>query len=123
MCWRWNLRGILCGIVQRHERLGVCVEESYKRVAFEEFLHIVEGLHSRLENEDFEPKAVVACHLSFRRNSLNYGGLFTHPSQLVKNAPESRNEFKSANAKTHGRRENDNSLISSKVGATYDGFL
>lgn len=64
----------------------------------EDFIHIVEDLHNKLENDDFEL-------IWFRRNSLIYGRNFCHCTQIVSKASETLGAFKSPNARLNGQSE------------------
>jgi hypothetical protein len=48
-----------------------------------EFIHTVEELQNRLEDKDFEIMAIVARNIWLRRNSIIFGGIFSHPNQIV----------------------------------------
>lgn len=77
----------------------------------EEFIHIVEGLQNKLEDEDIELLEVVARNLWFMRNPMIYGGLFSHSTQFVRKASESLNDVKNANARTYESSESGFVLI------------
>jgi dihydrofolate reductase len=62
----------------------------------EDFIHVVEDLHNKLENDDLEL-------MWFRRNSLIYGRNFCHCTQIVSKASETLRAFKSANARLNGQ--------------------
>lgn len=57
------------------------------RVENEDFIHIVETLHNKLDNDGLELLAVVAKNLWFRRNVPS--GNFCHLNQIVRKATES----------------------------------
>lgn len=77
---------------------GMCIEN--------EFFHVVEALHNVLNNENFDLMAVVTRNLWFRRNI--HGGIFGYPTQIVRKASESIEDFKSANTRMYARRDENN---------------
>ena len=68
----------------------------------------MEALHNALNNENFDLMAVMARNLWFRRNTLIHGGIFGYPTQIVRKASESIEDFKSANTRMHARRDENN---------------
>lgn len=61
-----------------------------------EFIFIVDTVLNIVTMEDLEIMVVVARNLWFRRNSLIHGGEFGHPTQLVRTAMDSLQEYKEA---------------------------
>lgn len=94
---------------------SMCCRKLHKSCMEEKFIHIVEDLHNKLENDGFELMADV-------RNSLIHGENFCHPTQIVIKAHESLKAFKSANARPNGKGEGGN-LLNHKWKASICGFV
>lgn len=102
---------ILWSCPMARDAWSICGRKLQKSCAVnDEFIHVVEVLQNKLEDDDIELMALVARNLWFRRNSMILGGLFGQPAQLVRKAMKSLDAFKNGNTKTQDKRESGNSF-------------
>jgi hypothetical protein len=71
----------------------------------DEFIHIVEELQYKFDDEEFFILAVVARNLWLKRSIVVFVGIFNHHNLIVKKMLDSINEFKTANAKPQAESE------------------
>lgn len=61
------------------------------------FIDVMEGMMERCTIEELELHAVIARKIWLRRNTVVYGGVFSHPNVLIQEAVSSLNEYREAN--------------------------
>jgi ribonuclease HI len=61
------------------------------------FRQILSGINSRCATEEVELFAIIARRIWQRRNEFMHGGEFRHPTQMVREATNTMEEFKRAN--------------------------
>jgi hypothetical protein len=76
----------------------------------EKFIHIVEELQDKLDDEEFSILAVVARNLWLRRNTVIFGGISNYPNLILRKALESIEEFKIANDRPWAENEGSSSI-------------
>jgi hypothetical protein len=65
----------------------------------ENFCELVEMLMGRLQKKEMESFAMIAKCIWKRRNGVMHGGLFTHPSEVIRQATGLLNDYREANVK------------------------
>jgi hypothetical protein len=86
----------------------------------DEFIHIVEELQDKFNDEEFFILAVVARNLWLKRSTVVFVGIFNHHNLIVKKMLNSINEFKTANAKPQAEKRG--LFVYSKVESTCSGL-
>jgi hypothetical protein len=71
----------------------------------DEFIHIIEELQDKFDDEEFFILAVVARNLWLKMNTVVFVGIFNHHNLIVKKMLDSINEFKTANARPQSESE------------------
>lgn len=81
----------MCGaLVRNGYRKAAQMAQLLKKSIFEEMME-------RLDTEDLDLWAVIARNIWIRRNSVVYGGVFSHPDKVMWEATTSLEDFKSTN--------------------------